>query len=107
MTPMKTRFSGGSRPTCQKAVIPENRRCTQTRRGMKIPSDVALRGRTSFWGEWKATIEVKIPESARNLLEIGGERRGRILRYAKFPVLTPTPEGIDARNVTEMLASRS
>jgi hypothetical protein len=34
--------------------------CIPTRAGMKIPSDVALRGRTSYWGAWKTTVEVKI-----------------------------------------------
>jgi hypothetical protein len=36
---------------------------------MKIPSDVALRGRTSFWGEWM-TIEVKFLKERETFLKL-------------------------------------
>ena len=43
---------------------------------MKAASSVAIAGKTSFWGRWKTTIKVGVPERARHLELIGVLRTG-------------------------------
>ena len=38
--------------------------CVQTPIGMKPPQSVAISGRASFWGRWKTSIKVGVPERA-------------------------------------------
>jgi hypothetical protein len=50
--------------------------CIRTPAGMKAASSVAIAGKTSFWGRWKTTIKVGVPERARHLELIGVLRTG-------------------------------